>query len=116
MCITELIQEAQKIRKRMKVVIQSVNFNMDKDLGIFIEEKLQTLEKFYDRIIGADVFLKVQKTSDKENKSIEIRLKVPGDDIVVKKTAKTFEDGTLQNIDALKRSVKKLKEKQRNHN
>jgi len=97
----------------MKVLIQSVNFNMDKDLKVFIENKLETLEKFYDKIVGADVYLKVQKTSDKENKSIEIRLKVPGDDIVVKKTAKTFEEGVLQNVDALKRSLKKLKEKQR---
>jgi len=99
----------------MKVLIQSVNFNMDKDLKVFIENKLETLEKFYDKIVGADVYLKVQKTSDKENKSIEIRLKVPGDDIVVKKTAKTFEEGVLQNVDALKRSLKKLKEKQRSH-
>lgn len=99
----------------MKVLIQSVNFNIDKDLIVFIENKLETLEKFYDRIIGADVFLKVQKTSDKENKSIEIKLKVPGDDIVVKKIAKTFEEGVLQNVDALKRSLKKLKEKQRSH-
>ena len=99
----------------MKVLIQSVNFNMDKDLKVFIENKLETLEKFYDKIVGADVYLKVQKTSDKENKSIEIRLKVPGDDIVVKKTAKTFEEGVLQNVEAFKRSLKKLKEKQRSH-
>ena len=116
MCITELIQEAQlKNRKRMKVLIQSVNFNMDKDLKVFIESKLEVLEKFHDRIVGADVFLKVQKTSEKENKSIEIRLKIPGDDVVVKKNSKTFEEGTLQCVEALKRSLKKVKEKQRNH-
>ena len=99
----------------MKVMIQSVNFNMDKDLKMFIENKLDVLEKFYDRIIGTDVFLKVQQTSEKENKTIEIRLKVPGDDIVVKKNSKTFEEGTLLCIDALKRVLKKLKEKQRKH-
>lgn len=115
MCITELIQELIKIRKRMKVLIQSVNFNMDKDLKVFIEDKLEGLEKFYDRILGADVFLKVQQTSDKENKTTEIRLKVPGDDLIVKKISKTFEEGVLQSVDALKRSVKKLKEKQRGH-
>ena len=116
MCITELIQEAQlKNRKRMKALIQSVNFNMDKDLKVFIESKLEVLEKFHDRIVGADVFLKVQKTSEKENKSIEIRLKIPGDDVVVKKNSKTFEEGTLQCVEALKRSLKKVKEKQRNH-
>lgn len=115
MCITELIQEAQKIRKRMKVLIQSVNFNIDKDLKVFIENKIEGLEKFYDKIIGADVFLKVQQTSDKENKSMEVRLKIPGDDIIVKKTTKTFEEGTLTVVDSLKRSLRKIKEKQRGH-
>ncbi len=99
----------------MKVLIQSVNFNMDKDLKIFIEEKLQILEKYYDRIIGADVFLKVQQTSEKENKEIEVKLKVPGDDIVVSKNSKTFEEGVKLSIEALKRSLKKNKEKLRNY-
>lgn len=97
----------------MKVAVQSVNFNMDKDLKVFIENKLESLNKFYDKILSADVFLKVQQTSEKENKNIEVKLKVPGDDIVIKKTAKTFEDGISQSIDSLKRSLKKLKEKQR---
>ncbi len=98
----------------MKVTVQSVNFNMDKDLNIYIEDKMELLNKFYDRIIGAEVFLKVQKTSDKENKIIEIKLNVPGDDIMVKKHSKTFEEGVSSSIDTLKRGLKKLKEKQRN--
>jgi len=97
----------------MKVYVQSVNFNMDKDLKIYIESKVRMLNKFYDKIVAAEVFLKVQKTSDKENKTIEVKLNVPGDDIVVKKIAKTFEEGTSLAVDALKRSLKKLKEKQR---
>lgn len=97
----------------MKVYVQSVNFNMDKDLKIYIESKVGMLNKFYDKIVAAEVFLKVQKTSDKENKTIEVKLNVPGDDIVVKKTAKTFEEGASLSVDALKRSLKKLKEKQR---
>jgi putative sigma-54 modulation protein len=99
----------------MKVFIQAVNFNLDKDLKTFIDEKAEMLTKFYDRVIDVKVFLKVQKTSDKENKITEMKLNVPGDDIVVKKTTKTFEDGVSQSIEALKRSLKKLKEKQREH-
>ena len=99
----------------MKVFVQSVNFNMDKDLKGFIEEKIGTLDKFYGSIVDAEVFLKVQKTSDKENKITEVKLNVPGDDIVVKKLAKTFEEGTSLAVDTLKRSLCKLKEKQRNH-
>jgi putative sigma-54 modulation protein len=97
----------------MKVLVQSVNFNIDKDLKKYVEEKVATLEKFYDKILNAEVFLNVQKTSDKENKNIEIKLNVPKNEIVVKKQTKTFEEGVLQSVDSLKRSIKKLKEKQR---
>lgn len=99
----------------MKVTIQAVNFNIDKDLKVFIEDKLDILDKFYDRIIGAEVFLKVQSTSDKDNKEMEIVLKVPGNDVIVSKKAKTFEEGIKLNIEALKRSLKKIKEKQNKH-
>ena len=34
--------------------------------------------------------LKVENTSDKENKIVEIRINVPGDDLMVKKTGKTI--------------------------
>ena len=74
----------------MKVLIEAVNFNIDKDLKTFIERKINSLERFYDRIIEVEVYLKVQKTSDKENKISEIRVFIPGEDVVVKKTAKTF--------------------------
>ena len=57
----------------MKVFIQSVNFNADSDLLKFAEVKVQGLTKFHDKIIDAEVFLKVQNTSDKENKISEIK-------------------------------------------
>ena len=73
----------------MKVFIQSVNFNADKDLINFAESKLESLGKFYDKIVDAEVFLKVQQTSDKENKNTEIKLNIPGNELIVKKTTKT---------------------------
>jgi putative sigma-54 modulation protein len=75
----------------MKVYVQSVNFNADKSLIEFIEKKLNGLEKFYDKIVDSEVYLKVQQTSEKENKTVEIKVNVPGNDIVVKKQIKTFE-------------------------
>jgi putative sigma-54 modulation protein len=99
----------------MKILIEAVNFNMDKGLKSYIEKKLSGLEKFYDRIIEVEVYLKVQKTSDKENKISEIRVFIPGEDVVVKKTAKTFEEGVSVGVESLKRSLKKVKEKQRSH-
>lgn len=99
----------------MKVFVQSVNFNMDKDLKSYVEDKVTSLNKFYDKVIDAEVFLKVQKTSDKENKIAEVKLNVPGDDMMVKKLSKTFEEGVSLAVDALKRNLEKLKAKQRNH-
>ena len=76
----------------MRVHVQSVNFNVDGKLVEFIENKVDNLEKFYDRIIDADVYLKVQNTSEKENKIAEIKVKIPGDELIVKKQCKTFEE------------------------
>jgi len=95
----------------MKVYVQSVNFNADKKLIEFIEKKVNNLEKYYDKIVDCEVFLKVQQTSEKENKTVDIKLNVPGNDIVVKKQCKTFEEGTSLAVDSLKRTLIKMKEK-----
>src|SRR5690606_22521656 len=76
----------------MKVNIQAVNFNVDRKLVDFINERLEKLEQYYDKIVGIDVSLRTENTSDKENKSVDILIKIPGDDLIVKKTAKTFEE------------------------
>ena len=52
----------------MKVFTQSVNFNADQDLIKFTVKKKFNLTKFHDKIVDAEVFLKVHNTSDKENK------------------------------------------------
>ena len=74
----------------MKVYVQSVNFNADKELVNFVENKVMSLEKFYDKIIDSEVFLKVQQTSDKENKSAEVKINVSGSEFIVKKSCKTL--------------------------
>lgn len=99
----------------MKVNIQSVNFNADVKLIDFIQERLDKLENFYSKIINADVYMKVQKTSAPENKIIEVRLFVPGDDLVASKTCKSFEQCIDECADALERQLKKRKEKQNSH-
>lgn len=98
----------------MKVFIQSVNFNADSDLLKYVESKVENLSKFHDKIIDAEVFLKVQSTSDKENKISEIKINIPGSELIVKKETKSFEEGISVGVDSLKRQLKKSKEKLRN--
>lgn len=99
----------------MRVNVQAPNFAADAELIDFIERRLDKLEQFYDKIIFADVFLKVQKTSEKQNKNVEILLSIPGGDLMVKKDAKTFEEATDECLRSLERQLKKRKQKQRAH-
>ena len=97
----------------MKVFTQSVNFNADNQLIELVETKVSTLIKFHDKIVNAEVFLKVQNTSDKENKITEIKINIPGSELIVKRETKTFEEGVNAAVDNLKRQLKRSKEKQR---
>lgn len=99
----------------MKVNMQSVNFSADKKLVTFIQKRMDKLDLFYDKVIKSDVFLKVENTSDKENKIFEVRLSVPGDSFVVKKQCKSFEEGADTAAASLERQLKKRKEKLRAH-
>ncbi|MBV7270404.1 ribosome hibernation-promoting factor, HPF/YfiA family [Winogradskyella luteola] len=97
----------------MKVNTQSVNFTADRKLIDFIQKRMNKLDMFYDKIIQSDVYLKVENTSDKENKVFEAKVRVPGDSFVVKKQCKTFEEGTDIAVASLERQLKKRKEKLR---
>ena len=97
----------------MKVTTQSVNFNASADLLDFIEKKVASLSKFHDKIVNAEVFLKLENSSDKENKIAEIKINIPGNELVVKKQFKSFEEGISTGVESLKRRLKKSKEKLR---
>lgn len=98
----------------MDVRIQAVNFNAEEDLIQFVNKKMEKLPHFYERIVSADVFLHVENTSDAENKHVEVKLAVPGPDIIVKKAGITFESAVDVALDVLVRQLKKHKDKERN--
>lgn len=95
----------------MNVNIQSVNFTVDQKLVDFIQKRLDKLENYYDRVVSADVYLKVENTSEKENKIVEVKVHVPGDEFMVKKQCKSFEEGVDTAADSLERVLLKRKEK-----
>lgn len=97
----------------MTVKIQSVHFDADKKLVEFIQSRVDKLTHFYDGIITSDVTLKIDKSSDAENKVAEIKVHVAGSDLFVKKQCKSFEEAVDTGIEALKIQVKKHKEKVR---
>ena len=69
--------------------------------------------QFYDDIIFAEVYLKLENTQDLNNKVAEIKLEIPGNDLFVKKQSNSFEKSTDNAVNALKRQITKHKEKLR---
>lgn len=95
----------------MTIKFQTVNFNAKPGLEEYVEKKLRKMEQFYDKIIAAQVTLRVENTSEKENKFVDIILEVPGDDIIVKKSGQSFEESIDLSVDTLKKLVIRKKEK-----
>lgn len=97
----------------MEIQIQSIHFDADRKLIGFIQEKVGKLSHFYDGIISSEVFLRLDKSDVKTNKVAEIKLNMPGNEIMVKRQCRTFEEAIDTSMDALTRQVKRHKEKVR---
>ena len=95
----------------MKVRFKSVHFSADQKLIVFIEAKLMKLGLFYDRIIDGEVFLRLDKSEDTQNKTVEIKLNAPGKELFAKKKSKSFEEAADAVVAALKRQISKHKSK-----
>lgn len=95
----------------MQITVQSDGFTVDQKLVDFIEAKLNKLETFYDSIVDATVFLIVESAKDKENKLVEVKVNVPGNEFMVKKQSKSFEESVDMCSEALRRVLIKHKEK-----
>lgn len=98
----------------MNVTISAIKFKADQKLEEFITEKLEKLSKLHDGIIGSEVTLKLDNTDKPENKEVDIRVKIRGNDAMASKVAKTFEEATDLAIEAIKKQLVKSKEKERN--
>jgi putative sigma-54 modulation protein len=99
----------------MDIQIQSIHFKADRKLIDFINEKVGKLNQFYEGIINSEVFLRLDKSDDAENKVVEIKIHVPGNELYVKRQCKTFEEAVDTGAEALAKQIKKYKEKVRAH-
>ncbi|MBQ2853420.1 MAG: HPF/RaiA family ribosome-associated protein [Bacteroidales bacterium] len=95
----------------MKVTINSVHFKADKKLEDFITQKVEKICAKLPDIIGSEVTLKVENTDSPENKIVDIRLMLKGNDLFASKLSKSFEESTDEAIDALKKQIEKYKGK-----
>ena len=99
----------------MKLQIHSIHFDADQKLVDFIQKRADKLETFYDRIIDGEVFLRLDNSDSKDNKLIEVKINIPGNQLFAKEQSKSFEAATDEAMEALRRQLKKVKEKQLQH-
>ena len=97
----------------MKIKVQSIHFTADKKLLQFVEEKVDKLFQFYDSIIDSEVYLRLDKSDNTENKIAEVKINIPGKTLFAKEQCKTFEEATDVAIEALRKQITKQKEKVR---
>lgn len=95
----------------MKTNIQSIGFTANEALTAFVKEKTAKLSLHFENILSSEVSLSMDKSSTKENKVCDIRLVIPGNDLLAKAQCKTFEEAVAQASDALVKQVEKHKTK-----
>lgn len=99
----------------MKLQMHSIHFDADITLIDFIQKKADKLETFFDKIIDGEVFMRLEKNEPIENKMIEIKINIPGNQLFAKEKAKTFEAAADEAVQSLRRQIKKHKEKLVSH-
>ena len=97
----------------MKLQVHSIHFNADRKLIDFIRRKINKLETFYDRLVDGEVFLRLNNEGI-ENKTVEIKLRVPGSKLFAREQARSFEAATDLATDALSAQLRKFKTRVKN--
>ena len=99
----------------MEIQIQSIHFKADRKLIDHINEKVGKLNHYFEGILSSEIFLRLDKSDNAENKVVEIKIMVPGNELYVKRQCRTFEEAVDTGVDALTKQVKKYKEKTIGH-
>jgi putative sigma-54 modulation protein len=92
----------------MRLQVHSIHFDADRKLIDFIEQRVDKLHTFYDRLEDGEVFLRINNEGV-ENKTVEIKINVPGKQLFAKEQAKSFEAAADLAVEALRNQLKKFK-------
>ncbi|RYU78773.1 ribosome hibernation-promoting factor, HPF/YfiA family [Hymenobacter persicinus] len=99
----------------MKVQMHSVHFDADQKLLDFIQKRLDKLETFYDRVTNGEVILKLNNKDGIDNKTVEIKLYIPGTTLFSQEDAASFEAAADAATENLRRQITKHNEKVMSH-
>ena len=89
--------------------VKSLKFDADQKLLDYVEKKVGKIEKFFDNLGDVDVTLSL--SPDPDNKNVRLQTRFPGEDLVIERNAKTFEEAVTEAVDAMKEKIVRAKEK-----
>ena len=96
----------------MNVNIQTVHFDADTKLVLYVEKKLSKLFQFHDRITKVDVYLKLDNVVHNiKDKVAEIKVHVPRYNFFVKSSSKSFEESFDEALNSVIMQIKRKKQK-----
>ena len=93
----------------MEIKIKSLKFDADQKLLDYVEKKVKKLERFHDGILTADVILTLLREPD--NKDVKLQVHIPGEELIIERNSKTFEEAVTDCVDAMKEKLTRAKEK-----
>jgi len=99
----------------MKWDLQTVGFTAKSELLESTKESVERLEKYFTPIIGAEVYLRLEYDNQNENKKVEIKLNIAGEDVYADHKSDSFEKSLNETIDKVKKQLLKKKELERAH-
>ncbi len=91
--------------------LQTVGFHAEQALIDYTHLKTEGLMKYYDQIVGAEVYLKLTNDDKNETKVAEMKLNIPGNDLFASSQADKFEGAINASTEKLKSQIRKLKTK-----
>ncbi len=86
---------------------------MNSNLQKYIDKRLSKLSLYYNRIVSVDLYLNLDNQSSQAIKSVELRVNIPGEDVVVGKKSESFEKSLDMASTTAERMLKRRKEKAR---
>ena len=89
--------------------VKSLKFDADEKLLDFIDKKVGKVEKFFDNM--GDINVTLSLLPEAENKSVKLQTHMPGEELIIERNARSFEEAVTDAADALKEKIVRVKEK-----
>ena len=93
----------------MEIRVKSLKFDADQKLLDYVEKKVSKLSRFCDHLDEVEVTLSLLNEPD--NKEVKLQTRAYGQDLLIERSASTFEDAVTEVVDLMKEKIVRTKEK-----